>query len=89
MNADYCWKLASHARLKSLEALLFKPPKAQPRLPAHAVIDRIHAKLSAIAEGSAIRAIWTQDAKDAIRAGKFHPFWDGHIQLLETLNEPS
>jgi len=89
MSADYCWKLACHARLKSLEAMLHKPAKSQPAHPAHAVIDRIEAKLRAIKEGSEIRAQWVHNARDEVRAGNYHPLWHGHIVLLETLSEYS
>jgi integrase len=87
MSAEYCWKLASHARLKSLETVFYRPPKRQFALPAHAVIDCIESKLLAIAGGSDIRASWVCDARDAIRSGTYHPLWDGHILLLETLND--
>lgn len=87
MTSEYCWKLASHARLKILEVSRYKPPKSQPAHPAHAVIDRIEAKLRAISEGSDIRAMWVRDARDAIRERRYHPLWDGHIRLQETLSE--
>lgn len=85
MNGDYCWRLASHSRLKNLEALLLKPAKSQPVQPAHAVIARIDSKLEAIAAGSDIRAQWVTDARDAIRSERYHPLWDTQIQLLDTL----
>lgn len=85
MNADYCWKLASHARIKSLETNLYKPSEKKETHPAYHVIERINQKLAAIASGSEVRATWVKDAKDAVRSGRYHPNWIGHIQLLEVI----
>lgn len=85
MNADYCWKLASHARLKVLEMTLHKPSKAQSNHPAGIVVDRINAKLTAIADSNEVRAQWVSEARDAVREGRHHPLWEGHIALLEAL----
>lgn len=85
MSADYCWKLASHARLKSIEATLDSPSQKKDIHPSYRVIDRIAQKLEAIASGSEIRAAWVKDSQDSIRAGTYHPYWDGHIRLLETI----
>ena len=85
MSADYCWKLASHARLKVLELSLFKPPKNAPMHPAARIIERIQAKLAAIAAGSDVRAQWRRDAEDAVRAGRYHPAWAGHVELFELM----
>jgi len=85
MSADYCWKLASHAKLKTLEVALYKPAKKNPIHPGNRVIDRIHEKLNAIAESNKIRAQWVRDAQDKVRAGRYHPIWDGHIQLIQAL----
>lgn len=85
MNADYCWKLASHARIKSLETNLYKPSENKETHPAYYVIERINQKLDAIASGNEVRAIWVKDAKDAVRSGRYHPNWIGHIQLLEVI----
>lgn len=87
MSAEYCWKLASHARLKNLEATMYRPPKSQDAHPAHAVIDRIEAKLHAIEVSSKVRAHWVKDARDDVRAGHYHPIWHGRIRLLETLDD--
>ena len=85
MNADYCWKLASHAKIKSLETNLYKPPTNQEIHPAYLVIERINQKLHAIASGSEVRATWVKDAQDSVRAGRYHPHWNGHIALLEVI----
>ncbi|HGN9466916.1 TPA: hypothetical protein ACK0LO_000047 [Providencia stuartii] len=85
MSPDYCWKLASHAKIKSLEAGLYKPPEKQDIHPAYRVIERINKKLEAIASGSEIRAMWVSESRDLIRAGKYHPSWSGHIELMEVI----
>lgn len=85
VSADYCWKLASHAQLKKLELVKYRPPKGEKEHPAQAVIDRIGMKLNAIAKGSKVRCQWVRDALDSVRAGIFHPLWDGHIKLAEVL----
>lgn len=85
MSSEYCWKLASHSQLKKLETALYKPSKKQEVHPVYRVIDRITQKLDAIASGSQVRAMWVRDAKDLIRSGRYHPYWDGHIKLLETI----
>lgn len=85
MSADYCWKLASHAKIKILETTLHKPSAKQEIHPAYHVIQRINQKLDAIASGSEIRAMWVKDSRDAVRASRYHPYWNGHIQLLEII----
>jgi len=85
LSYDYCWKLASHLYIKGLETSLYKPSEKQEIHPGYRVIDRINQKLEAIAAGSEIRAMWVKEAKDSIRAGRYHPNWDGHIKLLEVL----
>lgn len=85
MSAEYCWKLASHAKIKSLETNLYKPPEKQDRHPAYLVIERINNKLEAIASGSEVRAMWVNESRDLIRAGRYHPYWSGHIALMEQI----
>lgn len=85
MSAEYCWKLASHSYIKSLEAALYKPSQKQEIHPGYRVIDRITQKLDAIASGSQVRAMWVKEAKDSIRSGTYHPCWDGHIKLLKMI----
>lgn len=85
MSADYCWKLASHAKIKNLETSLYKPSMKQEAHPAHHVIERINQKLDEIASGNEVRAMWVKDSRDAIRAGNYHPYWNGYIQLMEIM----
>jgi len=85
MSSEYCWKLASHLHIKSLETALYKASKKQEVHPGYRVIDRITQKLEAIASGSQIRAMWVKEAKDSIRSDRYHPYWDGHIRLLEMI----
>ena len=84
MTADYCWKLASHGKIKALELSKYKPPeKSDSGHPAVATIDMLKAKLDAIATSGEMRAIWVKDARDAVRSGSYHPEWNGYIRLLE------
>lgn len=85
MTIDYCWKLASHARIKSLESSLNKQTIKNEIHPSHRVIDRIMQKLDAIAAGSDTRSMWVKDTMDAVRSGRYHPYWAGHIELLEII----
>lgn len=85
MTSDYCWKLASHAYIKKLETNLYKPSEEYQVHPAYSVINIIFQKLNAISESSKVRAIWVKDANDSVRAGRYHPNWDGYIQLLEVI----
>ena len=83
-SQDYCWKLASHRHIKALELQRYVPPvRNQPSHPASSVIDRINQKLETIAAANEVRALWVRIASDAVRAGRFHPAWDGFIHLLE------
>lgn len=85
MSSEYCWKLASHSQLKKLETALYKPSKKHEVHPGYRVIERIIQKLDAISSASQVRAMWVKDAQDLIRSGRYHPYWDGHIKLLETI----
>lgn len=87
MSMDYCLKLASHSRLKSLEAALIKPSKVTGELPSYAVIDRIETKLRAMAAGSEVRALWVREARDSVRSGVYHALWAAQIELLEVLGD--
>lgn len=85
LSPEYCWKLASHSRLKTLETVLYKPPREESVHPANRVVDRINSKLDEIGSGSEMRLLWVNEARDSIRAGKNHPHWDLTIRLLEEL----
>lgn len=85
MSSEYCWKLVSHLKIKSMETGLYKPSEDQFVHPSNIVIDRIILKLKAISESSEIRKIWVEDAQDNVRSGKYHPLWDGYIKLLEKI----
>lgn len=83
-SSDYCWRLASQRHLKALEMTLWRSPKSEPIHPSNLVIDRINAKLKAIASSGAKEARWVEDAEDSVRSGTFHPIWSAHIELVET-----
>lgn len=87
MTPDYCWRLASHRFLKSLEVALFLPPESQPLHPGYLVIDRLTGKLKAIAARSAVCAEWVKEAKERARDGDHHPDWAGLITIVESLND--
>jgi hypothetical protein len=84
-SADYCWKLASHARLKTLELSFSKVAAKDVEHPAEKAIKRINVKLKEIGETSEDGARWVSAARDSIRAGRYHPFWSGSILLAEIL----
>ncbi len=85
MSYDYCWKLASHLRIKKIELGEYKPSNKNYTHPACLVIDRLNLKLEAIAKSSSIRDQWVINARDSIRAGNYHPQWSGFINLLEEM----
>lgn len=85
MSFDYCLKLASHAFLKRLEISSYHSSEQQEIHPIYRVLDLIMEKLKFISEENEIQEKWVKEAEDSIRAGKYHPLWDGHIQLLEVL----
>lgn len=83
-SSDYCWRLASQRHLKALEMTLWRSPKSEPIHPGNLVVDRINAKLKAIANSGAEQARWVEDAEDNVRSGNCHPIWSAHIELVET-----
>lgn len=85
MSADYCWKLATHARLKLVELALNKHVQKDKVHPNERVVDRILLKLGAIAAVNKTTALWVSDATDAVKSGRYHELWDGHLSLLEIL----
>jgi hypothetical protein len=80
---DYCWKLASHAYLKSIEASSYAESTLRAPHPANIVVDRINSKLDSIALTDDRRAGWVSDARDQVRSGEFHKRWKGIIDILE------
>lgn len=87
MTPDYCWRLASHRFLKSLEVALFLPPESQPLHPGYLVITRLSGKLKAISARSAVCADWVKEAKERVREGDHHADWAGLIKIVESLDE--
>lgn len=83
-NQDYVWSLASFRYCKRLELDEYVPPRSGIEShPAVLVINRISSKLEAFSVSSEIRAAWVSEAKDRIREGRYHPNFDGLIQLME------
>jgi hypothetical protein len=85
LSHDYCWRLASHKRLKLLELSLYCTSSKQADHPAKLVVDRLNAKLAAIQGENPKCFRWAIDAQDAVREGSYHPSWDALIRLLEEL----
>ncbi|WP_155833480.1 hypothetical protein [Halomonas sp. BC04] len=87
LEIDYAWKLASHAHLKRLERDDYERPiksKTKPH-PADVVIDRIEGKLLALADRNKDCAAWVKEARSRIWEGRYHPAWEGFIELWELL----
>ncbi len=83
---DYCWRLASHRHLKALELSLAGPsPRRASVHPASRVIERINAKLQAMGSRGADQAQWVSEATHSVREGEFHPIWQSHIELAESI----
>ena len=87
IDFDYAWKLVSHAECKALERDHYERPmrNADPH-PADEVVDRINAKLDAIASYSREAKHWVTEARERAWSGRYHPRWDGFIKLWEALN---
>lgn len=84
MAPDYCWRLASHRHIHSLAASLYRPPESQPLLPSYLVLERLSAKLKAIAARSVVCAEWVKEAGERVREGDYHPFWAARIKIVES-----
>lgn len=85
-SADYIWSLATYRYCKRLELDHYMPSNSNTSTelhPAAVVINRISEKLISFEASSEIRAAWGQEAKNRIREGRFHPAFDGLIQLME------
>jgi hypothetical protein len=83
-SLDYVWSLTSYRYLKATELGRYHPPtKGAPPHPVVAVLDRIAEKLAHFEASSQIGAQWVHEARDRILESRFHPAWDGFIQLTE------
>ncbi|HEY8585433.1 MAG TPA: hypothetical protein VIL60_01750 [Rhodanobacter sp.] len=83
-SQDYIWSLASYRYLKAVELSQYHPPsKGTPAHPVVAVLNRISDKLNYFEASNEIRAQWVREARDRISESRFHPAWDGFIQLME------
>lgn len=83
MNMDYCWKLSSYAYLKKLELNTLYSSVDREKDPNYRVLERIMKKLESISKENKNQLKWVEQANDSVRAGTFHPYWDGHIRLME------
>lgn len=85
LDFDYTWKLTSHAHLKGIERDGYERPMkdATEPHPADVVIDRIEAKLLALAKHSKNCAAWVVESKNRVWEGNYHPAWAGFIELWD------
>lgn len=82
---DYIWSLMSYRYCKQLELDRHIPkPSENKKPPAALLIEQLTLKLNAFQSSSAIRSAWLQEAKHRIREGRYHPAFDGIIQIMET-----
>lgn len=83
-SEDYVWSLTTYKYLKVLELDRYFAPEAEkPEHPAVEIITRIDAKLQAFAARSDKGAAWVEESVCRMREGRFHPNYDGLIQLME------
>mgnify|MGYP001082398299 CR=1 FL=1 len=83
-SPDYIWSLASYRYLKAAELSQYHPPsRGDIAHPVVAVLKRISEKLNCFEASSEVRAQWVREARDRISESRFHPAWDGFIQLTE------
>lgn len=83
-SEEYVWSITTYKYLKALELdRYFAPISEKPDHPAVEIITRIEAKLQAFAERSANGASWVEESILRMREGRFHPNYDGLIQLME------
>ncbi|MCO6055889.1 site-specific integrase [Pseudomonas sp. MOB-449] len=81
---DYVWSLCTYKHLKMLELDRYVPPRGRKLThPAQAVVEKLRLKLKKISESSEHRSAWLEEAENRIREGRFHPNYDGLIQLAE------
>ena len=81
---DYVWSLSTYKYLKMVELDKYVPPSRKKAVhPAQALVARIQLKLTTISETNALRKSWVEETENRIREGRFHPNYDGLIQLLE------
>lgn len=81
---DYIWSLVSYRHCKRLE-LDHYIPKAKERIkpPPALLIERLTSKLNEFENSSDIRSSWVNEARHRIREGRYHPAFDGLIQIME------
>lgn len=81
---DYVWSLTTYKYLKSLELDRYTPPEKQLTThPVTVLIDRINQKLAHYSESADYRELWVTESEIRIREGRFHPYYEGLINLME------
>ncbi|MES2024322.1 MAG: site-specific integrase [Pseudomonadota bacterium] len=82
-SPDHMWSLVSYRHLKSIELLGYRSPELIVSNAIQSVIDRLSSKLQNIESSNSERSEWIVEAREKVREGRFHPQWDGFIQLYE------
>lgn len=81
---DYVWSLTSYRQLKALELDRYvSPEKGKVPHPVVALIEQINRKLMRYTQTAEHRAKWVAEAEIKMREGRFHPNYEGLINLLE------
>lgn len=81
---DYVWSLTTYRQLKALELDRYTSPETDSvSHPAVALIDKINRKLINYSETEDYRAKWVVEAELRMREGRYHPNYEGLINLLE------
>ncbi|ULN81108.1 site-specific integrase [Pseudomonas sp. Y5-11] len=81
-NQDYVWSLASYRYCKTLELEQFKSMDNSSH-PAAKLIERINNKIEYFKSSDETQNSWVEEAMNRIREGRYHPMFDGFIQLME------
>jgi hypothetical protein len=83
-NFDYIWSLISFRHCKRLELDHYIPKANENSKPPSALlIDHITAKINELENSTDKRSAWVQEARNRIREGRYHPAFDGLIQIME------
>jgi integrase len=83
-SEDHVWSLSSYKYLKMLELDRYTPPQGhQVPHPTAELINRLDSKLQYYSELGNYRATWVEESVMRMREGRFHPDYEGLIQLME------
>ncbi|PYD30131.1 hypothetical protein DND58_18115 [Pseudomonas syringae pv. pisi] len=81
---DHVWSLTTYKYLKMLELDRYTPPQGQQMPhPTVELLTRIESKLQYYVELGNDRAAWVEESAMRMRESRFHPSYEGLIQLME------